>query len=378
MAKQPILGYGRQDISQGDIEAVAETLRADLLTTGPTVARFEEEFATRVGAEHAIAVANGTAALHLACLAAGFGPGDEVIVSPMTFAADANAVLYCGATPIFADVTDTHGHIDPEAISRAITTKTKGIIPVDYAGFPCAMSAIRKIAERSKLTIIQDGCHALGATYEGSPIGSCAFSDMTIFSFHPVKHMTTGEGGMITTNDAEAAALLQQLRNHGLQQPQDKVAQEGRWYQEVGQLGYNYRLNDIQAALGRSQLQRLDAFVAARRTIATRYDEAFASIPEINPLPPMEGASYHLYIIKVKDGETRRQLFDHLWEHGIRCQVHYVPVHVHAFYAERGWKSGDMPIAEEFYNHILSIPIYPTLGSEQERVIDAIKGFFDE
>ena len=377
-----MIPYGRQSINDEDIEAVSEVLKSDWLTTGPKVEEFEKEFAQYVGGKYAVAVSSGTAGLHIACLAAGLRAGDELITTPMTFAASANCALYCGAKPVFADITDD-GLIDPDKVKRKITDKTRIIIPVHYSGLPCAMGVLKKIADEHNLTIIEDACHAVGASHPetGSKVGSCEFSDMSVFSFHPVKHITTGEGGMVTTNSKELYEKLLILRTHGITKDPDKLKNkpDGPWYHEMQMLGFNYRITDFQCALGLSQLRRVDGFVAKRREIARRYDEAFEDIDEVDTIGKgrEKANAYHLYVIKVKDRKMRLGLFEHLKKNSIFCQVHYIPVYRHPYYESLGYKEGLCPRAEEFYEASISLPIFPALtDKEQARVVSSLKEFF--
>lgn len=373
--------YGRQWISEEDIAAVVEALRSDWLTQGPLVARFEEALAEACGARFAVAVANGTAALHLAALAAGFGPGDEVITSPNTFAASANCVLYAGGKPVFADIDAETYCLDPEAVRGRLSPATKGLIPVHFAGQPCDMGALSAIAREHGLTVIEDAAHAIGATYqvdgETYRVGACAHSAMTIFSFHPVKHVTTGEGGAITTNDPALYQKLVQLRTHGItRDPERLTRNEGPWYYEMQELGFNYRLTDFQCALGLQQLKRLDAFVARRRAIAAAYDQAFG--PETELIVPLERAgatsAYHLYVVQFRTAE-RRKVFERLRELGLGVNVHYIPVHLQPYYVrELGCRPGDCPQAEAYYGRAVSLPMYPGMTDEEiARVIAAVK-----
>lgn len=364
--------YGKQSINDEDIQAVVDVLKSDYITTGPMVPEFEEAVAKYTGAKYAVAIANGTAALHAACFAAGIGEGDEVITTPITFAASANCALYCGARPVFADIDAKTYNIDPAQIEKKITNKTKAIIPVHYTGQPCDMDSIYTIAKKYNLVVIQDAAHALGADYKGKRIGS--LPDMTIFSFHPVKHITTGEGGMILTNDEMFYKRLKLFRSHGITRDEDMLLHnEGAWYYEQLDLGYNYRITDIQCALGRSQLKRLDQFVARRRELVEQYNEAFKEMEGIT-VPYMKencNSSWHLYVIQV---ENRKEAFDQLRNVGIGVNVHYIPVYYHPYYQSHGYKNECCPNAEELYKHIISLPLYPELTNEQQDyVIEQVK-----
>lgn len=390
--------YGRQSIDDADIEAVVKVLKSDYLTTGPAVAAFEKKVADYVGAKYAVAVSNGTAALHVACLAAGIGEGDEVITTPITFAASANCVLYCGGTPVFADIDPDTYNISPEELESKITPQTKAIIPVHYTGQPCDMDAILEIARKHDLLVIEDGAHALGASYKGKKIGSIA--DMTCFSFHPVKPVTTGEGGMIVTDNEELYRKLVLYRSHGitrdkdmmqqyedqLQQSSDQVLQEaadmlrgdvmdpGGWYYQQLELGYNYRITDISCALGISQMDKLDHFLERRRQIAKKYDEAFADIPQIKTPWQQEGcqSGWHLYMIQTME-RSRREVFDGLRQAGIGVNVHYIPVYRHPYYQRNGYAGVHCLNAEAFYERAVSLPIFPGLtGSQQDYVIEHV------
>lgn len=361
--------YGRQSIDEDDIKAVIETLRSDYLTTGPKVEEFERCVADYVGAKYAVAIANGTAALHAACFAAGIGEGDEVITTPITFAASANCVLYCGGKPVFADIDSVTYNIDPEDIKRKITDRTKAIIAVHFTGQPCDMDAIHAIAKEHNLIVIEDAAHALGADYKGKQIGS--LSDMTTFSFHPVKHITTAEGGMIMTNNNDLYEKLRLFRTHGITRNPELLSQkEGPWYYEQISLGYNYRITDVQCALGISQMRKLYDFVDRRREIAKRYDEAFAGNPNIITPYQKEGCnnSYHLYVIQVKNVD-RRKVFEELSTAGIGVNVHYIPVYTFPYYREHGYGCITCKNAEELYKHIISIPMYPDLTAEQQEYV---------
>ena len=363
--------YGKQYLDEEDINAVVNTLKSDFLTTGPKVKEFEEKFSQYVNAKYAVAVSNGTAALHIASLAVGLKKDDELITTPITFAASANVALYSNAKPVFIDIKE-NGLIDEELIEKKITEKTKIIIPVHYAGLPCNMEKIKEIADKHNITIIEDACHALGSTYKDSKIGDCQYSKMTCFSFHPVKHITTGEGGMITTNDENLYKTLLKLRSHGI--TREDMESNDPWYNEMQILGYNYRITDFQCALGISQLKKVNQFVEKRRNIARKYDLNI-NLPKLQENQNQK-SSYHLYVIKTKDKETRLRLFNHLKENNIYCQIHYIPVYWHPYYQKLGYKKGLCPKAEEFYNRIISIPIYPTLKQEeQDKVIEIINNF---
>lgn len=367
--------YGTQCIDEEDIKEVLETLRSPYLTTGPKVSDFEKAVAGYVGAKYGVAVANGTAALHMACMAAGLSEGDEVITTPITFAASANCILYCGAKPVFADIDPITYNISPDSIRRHITERTKAIIPVHYTGQPCSMDEISQIAKEHNLIVIEDGAHALGAEYGAKRIG--AISPMTCFSFHPVKHITTGEGGMITTNDRKLYEKLMLLRSHGITRDTQLLDEneEGQWYYEQQILGFNYRITDIQCALGVSQLKKLPIFLERRQAIAQIYNKAFENKPGI--FIPAQGAglksSWHLYVIRVKE-EKRRKIFDKLREDGIGVNVHYIPVYKHPFYRKNGYAKVCCQEAEHLYQGLISLPMYPGLTKqEQEYVIDKVK-----
>lgn len=369
-----MMPYGRQTIEEDDIQAVVDVLRSDYLTTGPKIAEFEKMVADYVGAKYAVAISNGTSALHAACFAAGIQPGDEVITTPLTFAASSNCVLYCGGTPVFADVDPKTYNIDPEDIRRKITDKTKAIIAVHLAGQPCDMDEIHKIAKEHDLIVIEDGAHALGSVYKGKKVGT--LSDMTTFSFHPVKPITTGEGGMIVTDNEEFYQKMMLFRSHGITRDENLMTRnDGPWFYQQLDLGYNYRITDIQCALGCSQMKKLDRFLALRKEIVARYNEAFADCENIvtpYQLPETE-SGWHLYIVQVKNCD-RRKVFEALREHGIAVNVHYIPVYLHPYYQEHGYKDVHCRNAEEVYSHIISLPLYPTLTEEQQQyVIETLK-----
>lgn len=368
--------YGRQDINEDDINAVVEVLKSDFLTTGPKVAEFEQKFAEYVGAKYAVAVSNGTAALHIACLAAGIKEGDEVITSPITFAASANCALYCGAKPVFADIDPVTYNIDCKSIEQLITDKTKAIIPVHYTGQPCDMDEIHRIADKYNLLVIEDAAHAVGAEYKGKKIGG--LSDMTEFSFHPVKHITCGEGGIVTTNDEKLYEKLKLYRTHGItRNPNEMSKYDGAWYYEQIGLGYNYRITDFQSALGMSQLKRIETFLKRRREIADKYNQAFQNVDGITIPKQLKdtNSAWHLYVIQV-DKSIRRQMFDFLRENNIGVNVHYIPVYTFSYYREHGYQDVKCEHAEALYESIISLPMYYGLkDEEQDYVIDKVKEF---
>lgn len=354
------LPYGHQLLTEDDIAAVVEVLRSDWITTGPKVREFEEAFAAAVGAAHAVSFSSGTAALHGAVFAAGLQAGDEAITTPLTFCATANCVLYQGATPVFADVSPDTLNIDPEQVTRRITTRTKAVLPVDFAGHPADFEALLAIAERHKLTVIEDASHALGARYRNCPVGS--ISHMTTFSFHPVKHLTTGEGGMVTTSDAAHARRLRMFRNHGIESDAPTRQARGEWYYEMTALGYNYRLSDIGCALGLSQLPRLEANLGRRRDIANRYNRALAAIRGLRvPIPRSDvQPAWHLYPIRVEAPRLERdRIFRALRAEGLGVNVHYIPVHRHPYYESRfGFREDDYPIAEKASEQLISLSMF--------------------
>jgi len=370
--RDDFLPYARQWIEEDDVAAVNKVLRGDWLTTGPAVAEFEREFAARVGAAFAVAVSSGTAALHAACFAAGVGRGDEVITSPLTFVASANCALFLGARPVFADVDPKTYNISPKEIEKKITPQTKAIVPVHFTGQPCDLEPIHEIARRHNLVVIEDAAHALGAAYKGRPVGG--LSDLTVFSFHPVKHITTGEGGMVTTNDEELYQWLLLFRNHGIVREREMLVEDqGPWYYEVQDLGYNYRLTDIQAALGLSQLKKLDRFLARRRRIAALYNEAFAALPEVEVSyqAPYADSAWHLYVLALRPErlrKSRREIFEALRAENIGVHVHYLPVYRHPFYRWLGdpdsctLEGFYCPCAEELYERIITLPLFPAMS----------------
>ncbi|KAA0966778.1 UDP-4-amino-4,6-dideoxy-N-acetyl-beta-L-altrosamine transaminase [Sporosarcina sp. ANT_H38] len=354
------ISYGKQQIDEDDIAAVVETLRSPFLTQGPKVEEFEQVVANYVGAKYAVAFSNGTTALHGACYAAGIGDGDEVITTPITFAATSNAVLYCGGTPIFADIDERTYNIDPLEIEKKITSKTKAIMPVDFTGQPVDIDTIMNIAEVHNLVVIQDGAHSLGADYKRRKVGSQAH--MTMFSFHPVKPITTGEGGIITTNSEEYFEKLKLFRSHGISKT-PYAEEQGDWYYEMTELGYNYRMNDIQAALGLSQMRKIDGFIQRRREIAALYNEKLAEVPGIILPKQLAGndSGWHLYMIQLNSEElmkSRKDVFDEMRALNIGVHVHYIPVYWHPYYQGLGYDRGLCPRAEKWYEQAMTLPVF--------------------
>ncbi len=381
--------YGRQDINEDDIRAVVEVLHSDWITQGPAIERFEQCVREYCGALHAVAVCNATAALHLACRALGLGPGDTLWTSPNTFVASANCALYCGASVDFVDIDPRSYNMNVEALESKLQQAKRNnrlpkiVVPVHFAGQPCDMRRIKELADSYGFSVIEDAAHAIGAEYLGRKVGACEHSDITVFSFHPVKIITTGEGGMLMTNREDLAKKLLSLRSHGITRDVTKFRGEERsgWYYEQTELGYNYRMTDIQAALGTSQMRRLEGFVQRRRQLAGRYDAAFAGMPIISPWQAPDSLSaFHLYPIQVDatcTNRTRREVYDALQKDGIRVNVHYIPVHTQPYYQEFGFKEGDFPEAERYYRSAISLPMYTTLSdADQDIVIGAFGQLF--
>ena len=399
-----MIPYGKQNITEEDIEAVIDTLKSDYLTQGPNICEFEEAFANYVGSEYAVAVSNGTAALHLSALALDVKEGDKVITTPITFAASANCIRYCGGEVVFADIDPETFLLDIQKVRQLLETSPKGtyrgIIPVDFAGRAVDLEAFRKLADEFDLWIIEDACHAPGGYFLDSngneqKCGNGNFADLAIFSFHPVKHIACGEGGMITTDDKKLYKTLLNLRTHGIVKDDnlfqnsiefangDSVRSRGdetsypNWYMEMQELGYNYRLTDFQAALGQSQLQRADDGLQKRRNIAENYNKVFNDFHYIKRHSGLvQGHAYHLYVLEV---EKRLELYNFLREHKIFAQIHYIPCHLMPYYRRKNWKEGDMPNAEQYYKGCISLPMYPTLTDEEQScVIDKIKLFYEK
>lgn len=379
MSSQPIrdtfLPYGRQKIDDKDIQAVIDVLTSDYVTTGPEVVHFEQAVADYVGAKYAVAFSNGTAALHGACFAAGIGKGDEVITSPLTFVASANCVLYQQGVPIFADIDPQTYNIDPVQIEKHITKRTTAIIPVDFTGQPAELEQICEIARRHNLVVIEDAAHALGAVYRGERVGS--ISDMTMFSFHPVKHITSGEGGIITTNSEDYYQKLIQFRSHGITRSREQLENDhGPWYYEMQFLGFNYRMSDIQAALGRSQLNKLDEFISKRKQIIELYNQSFRDITGVQ-IPVQSSntvSSWHLYILRIDSTKfDRREIFNAFLDNNIGVNVHYIPVYFQPYYQQLGYEKGLCPVAEEVYQTIITLPLFPSMAEKDvQDVITAV------
>ena len=377
--------YGRQDISQADIDAVVEVLQSDWITQGPAIEKFEQAVANYCGAKYAVAVSSATAALHIACLAVSLGQGDIFWTSPNTFVASANCGLYCGAKVDFVDINPHTYNLSIEELERKLAWAEKQgclpkvLIPVHFAGQSCEMERIAPLSQRYGFKVIEDASHAIGGKYQGTPVGNCKFSDITVFSFHPVKIITTGEGGMLLTNREELYQKLTRLRSHGITRNPELIQGEshGSWYYQQLELGFNYRITDIQAALGASQMQRLDEFVSRRRFLAQRYNELLQDLALTIPWQhPDTESSWHLYVIRLKLDKitkTHRQVFEELRQAGIGVNLHYIPVHTQPYYQELGFKYGDFPQVEKYYQEAISLPLYYGLTQEnQDRVVASL------
>lgn len=384
--KNPPIPYGRQSISETDIQAVIDVLRSDWLTQGPTIDQFEKAIAHYCGAKYAVAVNSATSALHIACLAAGLGAGDTLWTSPNTFVASANCGLYCGAGVDFVDIDPRTYNVSVAELEMKLVLARKNgslpkvVIPVHFSGQSCEMGRIFELATEYGFAVIEDASHAIGGKYQGAPVGDCRYSDMTVFSFHPVKIITTGEGGMILTNRRDLYERLIRLRSHGITRAPELMVGEshGPWYYQQIELGFNYRITDIQAALGLSQMQRLDEFVSSRHRLVKRYNESLRNLPVITPYQhPDTSSAFHLYIIRLKldrISKSHRQVFEELRARNILVNLHYIPVHTQPYYAELGFQSGDFPESERYYGEAISIPLYSSLsGDDQDRVIAALR-----
>jgi len=381
-----VIPYGRQDIRQEDIDSVAEVLRSDFLTQGPVVPKFEQAIANYVGASHALAVNSATSALHIACLALGLGPGDWLWTSPITFVASANCGLYCGANIDFVDIDPRTYNLCARALAAKLHIAEqqgrlpKIVVPVHFSGQPCDMQAIHELASRYGFKVVEDASHAIGGKYQNERIGSCRYSDVTIFSFHPVKIITTAEGGVAVTNHANVAEQMELLRSHGITRDPARMtaSPDGPWYYQQLALGFNYRMTELQAALGLSQLQRLDAYVARRHALARRYDTLLSDLPVTLPWQHPDGYSgRHLYVIRLhldKIRKSRREVFDTLRRQGVGVNLHYIPVHLQPYYSRMGFKKGDFPQAEAYYGEAITLPLFPALTeSQQDDVVNALR-----
>jgi UDP-4-amino-4,6-dideoxy-N-acetyl-beta-L-altrosamine transaminase len=383
-----MIPYGRQDITTADIDAVVAVLKSDFLTQGPMVPRFEEAVARHVGARHALAVNSATSALHMACLALGLGPGDWLWTTPITFVASANCALYCGAQVDFVDIDPLTYNLCPRALERKLEQAAasgrlpKVVVPVHLCGQPCDMQAIHALGQKYGFKIIEDGSHAIGGRYRGEFIGNGRYSDITVFSFHPVKIITTAEGGMALTNNAQLAEKMALLRSHGITRDPAQMTQapDGPWYYQQIALGFNYRMTELQAALGVSQMNRLDNYVARRHQLAARYDQLLGDAPHLPVTPPWQHpdsySGLHLYVIRIRPdtpGASHRQVFDALRDQGIGVNLHYIPVHTQPYYQQMGFKNGDFPQAEQYYREAISLPMYATLtDAQQDAVVAAL------
>lgn len=385
-----MIPYGRQDITQQDIDAVVAVLRSDFLTQGPQVPRFEQAVAAYCGAAHGVAANSATSALHLACLALGLGPGDELWTTPITFVASANCGLYCGARVDFVDIDPRTYNLCPKALERKLIEAERAgrlpkvVVPVHLCGQPCDMAAIGALAKQYGFRVIEDASHAIGGRYQDQPIGACRHSDITVFSFHPVKIITTAEGGLAVTNDAALAERMMLLRSHGITRDPARMSHEpdGGWYYQQIELGFNYRMTDMQAALGLSQMTRLDEYVARRHWLARRYDEGLAGLALSTPWQHPDGYSgLHLYVIRLdlaRLGARHAEVFEALRARGIGANLHYIPVHTQPYYQRFGFAAGDFPAAEAYYREAISLPMFATLGEDQQdQVMAALAGVLE-
>lgn len=382
-----MIPYGRQEITEADIDAVVEVLKSDFLTQGPRVPAFEQAVARYCGAEHAVAVNSGTSALHIACLALGLGKGDILWTSPITFVASANCGLYCGASVDFVDISPDTWNLCPEALEKKLREAERQgrlpsvVVPVHLCGQPCDMEAIHALGQKYGFRIIEDASHAIGGKYQGKPIGDCRYSDVTVFSFHPVKIVTTAEGGMAVTNAPELRERMELFRSHGITRDPTMMTHEpdGPWYYQQVELGFNYRMTELQAALGVSQLRRLNEYVTRRNALAERYDTLLSELPVTTPWRhPDSHSSFHLYVIRLqgeKISRTHRQVFQALRDQGIGVNLHYIPVHTQPYYQQLGFRPGEFPEAERYYAEAISLPLFPGLSeTQQDEVVATLKG----
>ena len=377
------LYYGHQYLDEADVQAVVDVLRSDYLTCGPKITELEQKLCELTGAKYAVVCSNDTAALHIACMAAGVSDGDEVITTPITFLASANCALYCGAKPVFADIDEKTYNMDPKAMEQAITPKTKAVVAVDYTGQVVDLDAIMEICHRNNIVVIEDAAHSIGTKYKGKPVGSIA--DMTTFSFHPVKTVTSGEGGAVLTDNEELYRKLLLHRSHGMTREQSQMTREseGGWYYQMIDMGYNYRMTDMQAALLISQLDKLPMFSARRKEIVARYNEAFAKLPELVVQEELEGSdsTRHLYILRINPDKLsidRKQFFDAMAAENIMCNVHYIPIYLQPYYEKLGYKPGLCPKAEKLYQEMMSLPLYYAMSDQDvEDVIAAVRKIVD-
>lgn len=377
-SKKSFIPYGKQHLSKNDIRAVVECLKSEFLTQGPQIQNFEKKITEKTGVKFAVTVSNGTAALHLLALALGLKKGDEVITTPISFLATSNSLLYAGLKPVFADVNPKNGNLTVETVKKKITKKTKAIFLTHLAGNPCDMKGFSKLAKMHKLILVEDSAHAFGAHYENKPVGNCRYSDATILSFHPVKHITTGEGGAVLTNNQELAEKITRLRSHGVtRDPKRLESNHGRWYYEMQELGFNYRMTDIQAALGISQIGRLDSFINARRGIAALYQKLFKGMPGIAlPGDSKDGRhAYHIFPVRLSSDKLRaakKQIFEDLFNEGVGAQVHYIPIASQPYYRKLGYSMKGLEGAQLYYDSTLSLPIFPALTEKQAKQVAGI------